>query len=332
MKAAYYEKYGPADVVKIKEVARPVIKDNEVLVKVYAASVTTADWRIRASAFPAFTWLAGRMMLGLFAPKVNVLGRDFAGRIVAKGKDVERFKLSDEVFGCSGNGAHAEYLAVPAEGTIVRKPVNLGYDEAAAVPFGALSALAFLRDFAKIRPGQTILINGASGGVGVFAVQLAKYFGADVTGVCSTANMELVRSIGADSVIDYSREDFTRNRKTYDIILDTVGKTAFSRCRRALKPEGIYIPLELGMKEIYHALVTSMIGGKKIVIGISWDTQENLAIIRGLLERGNIRPVIDGHYPLESIADAHRRVESRHKRGSVIVTFEEPEVLSLAAE
>ncbi|MGI9356288.1 MAG: NAD(P)-dependent alcohol dehydrogenase [Rhizobiaceae bacterium] len=331
MKAAAYQKYGSADVVEIKEVPRPTIKDNEVLVKVYATSVTTADWRLRASAFPLYAWLPGRIMFGLFAPKNKILGADFAGRIVAKGKNVTQFKGGDEVFGFSGNGAHAEYLAISENDAVVKKPVNLGYDEAAAVPFGALSALVFLRDFAKIKPGQRVLINGASGGVGVFAVQLAKHFGADVTGVCSTANLSLVKSIGADHVIDYTAEDCANTAGSYDIILDTVGTTSFSGSKRALTPSGVYVPLEFGLKEIFQSMLTSIMGTKRVVIGISGDSQDDLVFISDLLQRGKIMPVIDAHYPLERISDAHRRVESRHKTGSVVVNVEQSNFIRLAA-
>lgn len=332
MKAAAYHKYGSADVLRIEEVTRPSIADNEVLVKVYAAPVTTADWRLRASAFPGFTWLPGRLMFGLFAPRNPILGTDFSGRIVAKGKDVTHFRGGDEVFGFSGKGAHAEYLAISEDGAIVRKPANLDYDEAAAVPFGALSALVFLRDLAKIKRGHRILILGASGGVGVFAVQLAKHFGAEVTGVCSTANLSLVTSLGADHVIDYTTEDFTNRSETYDIIFDTIGKTSYSQCKRTLTPKGVFVPLNIGMREVFQSLMSLVTRGRKVVIGISGDTKEDLAYISQLLERSEIRPVVDGCYPLAQIANAHRRVESRHKTGAVIVSIGQTEALSLAAE
>jgi NADPH:quinone reductase-like Zn-dependent oxidoreductase len=321
MKAAYYERYGSADVLEIKEIARPEIKDNEVLVKVYATSVSTADWRIRASAFPAFSWLPGRLMFGLFRPKAKVPGADFAGRVVAKGKAVTRFNGGDAVFGTKRPGAHAEYLAVAEDGVIAAKPACLDYAEAAAVPFGALSALVFLRDFAKVRPGQKVLINGASGGVGVYAVQLAKHFGAEVTAVCSAGNQRLVAALGADHVIDYTTEDFTRSGKTYDLIVDTVGKTTFAACRRALTGTGIFLPIEFGLCDVVQSLISRIARGKRVVVGISNESRKDLALIADLLERRAIRPVIDGFYPLDRIADAHRRVESRHKTGSVIVTL-----------
>lgn len=321
MKAAWYDRYGSADVLKIAEIQRPEPKDNEILVQVFATTVTTADWRFRASAFPRIFWLAGRAMAGLLRPKVNVLGSEFAGRVVAKGRGVTRFKGGDEVFGFAIRmGAHAEYIAIAEDAPVVRKPDGIGYDEAAAVPFGAGSALSFLRDFAKVGPGLKVLVAGASGGVGVWAVQIARHLGADVTAVTSTGNVDLVSSLGADRVIDYKRENYWEAGGTWDLILDTAGTTEFAQAKRALNPKGIFLPVEFDGPEILQALRTSVFGGKRVRIGISGDSQENLQRIAGLLAKGEIRPVIDSRYPLECIADAHRRVESRHKRGSVVVT------------
>ncbi|MEX0955598.1 MAG: NAD(P)-dependent alcohol dehydrogenase [Rhizobiaceae bacterium] len=321
MKAAYYERYGSADVLEIRDVARPEPKDNEILVQVFATTVTTADWRFRASEFPGILWPAGRAMAGLLRPKVNVLGSEFAGRVVAKGKDVTKFKGGDEVFGFSiAMGANAEYIAIAEDAPVARKPVNLGYDEAAAVPFGAQSALSFLRDFARVGPGQKVLIAGASGGVGVWAVQIARHLGAEVTAVTSTGNMDLVRSLGADHIIDYKTQDYAATGETWDLILDTAGTTDFPHAQRALKPNCIFLPVEFNGREILQALRSAIFGGKRVKIGISSDSQESLTWLAGLLEKGDIRPVIDSHYSLERIADAHRRVESRHKRGSVVVT------------
>lgn len=331
MKAAIYEKYGSADVVEIKDVARPEIGENEVLVMVYATTVTTADWRFRASDFPAAFWLPGRLMAGLFAPKKKILGHEFAGRVVSVGETVTRFKLGDEVFGFSDGGAHAEYLAIGEDAAITRKPANIAYDGAAAVPFGALSALVFLRDFGKLRQGQRVLVNGASGAVGSYAVQLAKHFGAEVTGITSTGNVDLVRSLGATRVIDYSREDFTRDGAVYDLVFDTVGKISVARAKTVLKDGGVFIPLVFGLTEVVQSLVSSVFGRRKVVIGVSGDTKEDLEFIRKLLETGELRPVIDGHYPLERIADAHRRVESGHKVGAAVVTVVEAASLHRAA-
>jgi NADPH:quinone reductase-like Zn-dependent oxidoreductase len=263
-------------------------------------------------------------MAGLFAPRKKILGGEFAGRVAAVGEGVTRFKPGDDVFGFAGMGAHAEYVAVKADGPVAAKPPGLGYDEAAAVPFGALSALVFLRDFAKVQPGQRVLVVGAAGGVGVYAVQLARHFGAEVDGVCGPANVELVASLGARRVFDHTREDFTQSGETWDIIIDPVGRTSFAKCRSTLAPEGRHVFIEFGLAQIVQALVTSLAGGQRAVIGISGDTRDDLEFITSLLEAGAVRPVIDSRYPLERIADAHARTETRHKRGSVVVAIGEP--------
>ena len=330
MKAAWYEKYGSADVLEIREIARPGPKDDEILVQVFATSVNTADWRFRASKFPTIFWLAGRAMAGLFRPKKNVLGSEFAGRVVARGKNVTKFKGGDEVFGFSMPlGAHAEYIAISEDAPVVKKPASLGYDEAAAVPFGGQSALAFLRDFARVQPGWKVLVAGASGGLGVWAVQLARHMGAEVAAVTSTGNVDLVRSLGAEHVIDYTKADFAASGESYDLILDTAGTTDFAHASPALKADGIFLPVEFGGREIRQSLWSKLIGGKRVIVGVSSDSKEMLEYLAGLMDRGEIRAVIDSHYPLERIADAHRRVESRHKRGSVVVTIS-PRALPVA--
>lgn len=333
MKAAVYDRYGDADVIGIREVARPEPKPSEVLVKVFATTVTSADWRLRASAFPGGLWLAGRLFQGLRAPRARnrILGAEFAGRVVSLGGGVTRFRLGDAVMGFSGNGAHAEHLAIAETAAIVPKPPGLGYAEAAAVPFGALTALVFLRDVARVRPGQRVLILGASGGVGVPAVQIAKHFGAHVTGVCSTANVDLVASLGADRVIDYTREDYARMGERYDLVLDTVGASSFARCKGVLAAQGLYVPLEFGLRGLAQALTTRLRRGPRVVVGVSGSSQEDLAIIAGLIEQGALHPVIDSTFPLERIAEAHRRVESRRKTGSVVVAVDLPGQDSRAA-
>ena len=323
MKAALYNSYGGPDVVTIGEIARPEIKDDEVLVKVYATTVTSADWRFRASAYPHwYMWIIGRLMTGVTRPKAPVLGREFAGRVVAVGKAVTRFRLGDEVFGSgSRTGTHAEYLAIGEADAIAHKPAALGYDEAAAVPFGALAALVFLRDFAKLEPGQKVAVVGASGAVGAYAVQIARHMGATVTGVASTRNLALVTALGADRVVDYTEENFARAGENYDLVIDTVGATTFAQVEQALAPRGTYLPVEFGVREAMQSLGNKR-RGKKVVIGISGDSREDIEHIARLLDRGAIRPVIDSRHGFADIREAHRRVDSRRKTGAVVITLD----------
>jgi len=326
MKAIVYTEYGPPDVLQLKEVEKPTPKDNEVLIRVYAATVTAGDVNVRGFTFvpPGFGPLP-RLMFGLRKPKRTILGTELAGEIEAIGKDVTLFKKGDQVFGIGSESfvAYAEYVCRPEAGALAIKPTNLTYEEAAAVPFGASTALYFLRDMAKIQRGQKILINGASGGVGTYAVQLARYYGAEVTGVCSTTNLELVKSLGADKVIDYTKEDFTKSGETYDIILDTVvGKTSFSRCKHSLKQKGLYLAVAGGLQEMVQMLWTSMIGGKKVLFGSPSECKEYLIFLKELIEAGKIKVVIDRRYPLEQTAEAHRYVDKGHKKGNVVITLE----------
>jgi NADPH:quinone reductase-like Zn-dependent oxidoreductase len=319
MKAVVYESYGSPDVLGLHEVDRPVAGDSEVLVEVGATSVTTADWRLRAAAFPGVMQVPGRLMFGILRPRRRVLGGEFAGRVEAVGARVTRFRPGQRVFGFCGLGAHAEYVAVPEAGAIAPTPENLGDEQAAAVPFGALAALVFLRDQAGVQPGQRVLIVGASGGVGVYAVQLAQYLGAEVTGVCSTTNVELVRSLGAAHVIDYALEDFAGRGRVYDVILDTVGATGFKRCKDTLADGGVFVPLNFGLRELAQKVATLISGGKRIAIGVNDDTREDLEFLLPLLASGALRPVIDRRYPLDRIAEAHSYVEGRHRKGSVVI-------------
>jgi NADPH:quinone reductase-like Zn-dependent oxidoreductase len=319
MKAAVYERYGPPDVVSIGDVPKPEPGPKDLLVEVRATTVTTADWRFRAAAFPGVMFLPGRLMAGVFGPRKKVLGGEFAGRVAAVGDDVALFRPGDDVFGFAGMGAHAEFLTVPEDGPVVVKPVGLGDDEAAAMPFGALSALVFLRDFARLQSGERALVIGASGGVGVHAVQLARHLGAAVDAVCGPANIDLVRSLGADRVYDHTRDDFRGDAETWDVIIDPVGRSSFPACREALRPGGRHVFLEFGLAEMLQALATSLAGNKRVVIGISGDRKEDLQFVADLLAAGAVRPVIDSRYPLDRIAEAHARVETRHKRGSVVV-------------
>lgn len=324
MQACIYEQYGPAEVVKVGQVERPVVKADEVLVRVHATSVTTADWRFRAAAFPRGFRLMGRLMLGLFRPRNPVLGMDFAGVVEATGKDVTRFRVGERVFGAASpirRGAHAEYVAVKASGAIVSTPACLGDEEAAAIPFGGNSALAFLRDFGRLRAGQRVLVVGASGGVGVWAVQIARHLGAEVTGVCSARNVDLVRSLGAHHVVDYTSGAIAEKGEKYDLIFDTVGVTTFDGCKDALSERGIYLPLNSGVTEIAQAILTAWSTGKRVKYAVSQNTRESLELIVNLIQSGALRPVIDLVYPMDQIAEAHRHVEGRHKRGSVVVTM-----------
>ncbi|HEX9921461.1 MAG TPA: NAD(P)-dependent alcohol dehydrogenase [Anaerolineae bacterium] len=324
MKAIVYTKYGSPDVLELKEVEKPTPKDNEVLIKIYATTVETTD-----AIFRQGNNFSARLFTGLFKPKFTRPGGEFAGEIKAVGKDVTRFKEGDQVFGTTAPsfGAHAEYICLPEDGAMAIKPANLTYEEAVSFHPGALTALPNLRDAANIQSGQEVLINGASGSIGTSAVQLAKVFGAEVTGVCSTANVDLVKSLGADKVIDYTKEDFTRTGQTYDIIFDTVGKSSFSQSKRALKPGGIYLTTVITPAILGQMLWTSKFGSKKAKILFAGlrsvsEKNEDLAFFLELVEAGALKPVIDRRYPLEQIAEAHRYVDTGHKKGNVVITVE----------
>ncbi len=317
MKAIVYTKFGPPDVLHLIDVEKPAPKDNEVLIRIFASTVTKEEPGMRKS--PGFN--------GLIKPKNSILGEEFAGEIEAIGKNVSLFKKGDQVYGITDFGAHAEYLCLPEDKVLVIMPKNLTYEEAAAVPNGVLTALPFLRDKANIQSGQKILINGASGAVGTAAVQIAKYFGAEVTGVCSTTNLELVKSLGANKVIDYTKEDFTKSGQTYDIIFDTVGKTSFSLCKSSLKQRGVYLATVPTLAILLQMLWTSMIGRKKVIFAATGlrsasEKAKVLVFFKELIEAGKIKSVIDRSYPLEQTAEAHRYVEKGHKKGNVVITLE----------
>jgi NADPH:quinone reductase-like Zn-dependent oxidoreductase len=329
MKAVVYTEYGPPEVLQLQEVEKPSPKDDEVLIRIYATAVTSGDYTLRS--LDASTRIMGLLFgfnFGLIRPKNPMLGYDLAGEVEAVGIDVKRFKVGDQVFGSAGarRGAYAEYICLPEEsedeegGLLALKPANMTYEEAAAVPHGALSALVFLRDKGNIQSGQEVLIYGASGGVGTYAVQLAKCFGAEVTGVCSTTNLELVKSLGADKVIDYTKEDFTKDGKTYDLIYETVGKSSFSRNLSSLKEDGIYLAGSAGLLQTFQIAWTSMRGSKKIVVGPGFGSKEDLIFLKELIEAGKIKPVIDRRYPLEQIEEAHRYADTGHKNGNVVIS------------
>jgi NADPH:quinone reductase-like Zn-dependent oxidoreductase len=325
MKAIVHTAYGPPDELQLKEVEKPAPKEDEVLIRIRATTVTTSDCNIRNFTFvPKLFLLPSRIQLGFTKPKNRILGLDLAGQIEAVGKDVQRFTVGDEVFGTSepALGAHAEYICIPEGGVLTPKPANMTYEEAAAIPLAGNTALYFIRDLGNVQAGQEVLINGASGGVGTFSVQLAKYYGAEVTGVCSTANLELVRSLGADKVIDYTAEDFTKTGQTYDVIFDAVGKSSFARCRGSLKKNGNYLNTLPQLAVLLPMVWTSIVGGKKVKMGDAIIEAGNLVFLRELVEAGKIRPVIDRTYPLEQTAEAFRYVEKGHKKGNVVITVD----------
>ncbi|MEM5015157.1 NAD(P)-dependent alcohol dehydrogenase [Metabacillus indicus] len=323
MKAIVYTRYGPPDVLELKQVEKPIPKENEILVKVKATTVTVADIRSRSFTIPPAFWLPARITLGLKRPKKEILGMELAGEVELVGKNVKKFKPGDRVFAASlaGFGAYAEYKCLEEDGPIAIKPSNITYGEAAAIPIGARTALYFLRK-ASIKSGQSVLVYGASGSVGSYAVQIAKYFGANVTGVCSTANLELVKSLGADKVIDYTAEDFSSTDETYDVIFEAVNKSSFSACMNLLKSNGTYINVTEPLPSV-QMLWTKLTSNKKLLLSRnSPETSDALNFLKELVEIGKIKVVIDRYYSFDEIVEAHRYVEKGHKRGNVVINVE----------
>ncbi|MEW5595801.1 NAD(P)-dependent alcohol dehydrogenase [Peribacillus frigoritolerans] len=323
MKAIVYTKYGPPDVLHLKEVEKPDPKENEILIKVKAATVTMGDIRSRSFTVPLSVWLPARIIMGLRRPKKTILGLELSGEVESVGKDVKLFKAGDQIFAASqvGYGAYAEYKCLREDGPVSIKPNNLSFEEAAAIPIGARTALFYLRK-ANVQSGQKVLVYGASGSVGSYAVQIAKYFGAKVTGVCSTVNVELVKSLGADKVIDYTSEDFSRDGGTYDVIFEAVNKSTFSACMKSLKKDGTYLNVTVPVPGV-RMLWTKLTTGKKLILSQnSPETPEALNFLKELVEAGKIKVVIDRCYAFEELVQAHRYVEKGHKKGNVVITME----------
>jgi NADPH:quinone reductase-like Zn-dependent oxidoreductase len=322
VKAIVCERYGPPEVLRVKDVEKPTPGHHDVLIKVRATTVTSGDWRVRSLQMPVGFGLISRLVLGISRPRQPILGSELAGDIESVGKDVRKFKVGDQVFAFSGSrlGCHAEYTCMPEDGAMALKPPNLTYEEAAALSFGGTTALHFFRR-GKLQRGERVLVNGASGGVGTAAVQLARHFGAHVTGVCSTANVELVRSLDTQRVIDYTREDFTRSGETYDVIVDTVGTAPFSRSKDSLRAGGRLLLVLGGLPDMLRIPWVSMTSRKKIIAGPATGRADDVRFLAQLAHAGKFRPVIDRRYPFEQIVEAHRYVDTGRKKGNVVISL-----------
>lgn len=329
MKAIIWTKYGPPDGLQLQEAEKPVPKDDEILIKVHATTVTAGDCEMRRLALPLMLSFPVRLYAGFLRPKrISILGQELAGEVEEVGKHVKSFKRGDQIFGTTGFGfgAYAEYICLPAEpddtqGALAAKPTNLTYEEAAAVPTAGFEALHYLRR-ANIQPGKKVLIIGAGGSIGTFSVQLARHMGAEVTGVDSTEKLDLLRSTGANRVIDYTKEDYTNNGESYDLIIDVVGRKFVSRRLKLLKQDGYYFLAYAGLSDIVLSMWTSMTSHKKLKIESASQKKEDLIFLKELIEAGKIKPVIDRCYPLEQTAEAHRYVETGSKKGNVVITVE----------
>jgi 2-desacetyl-2-hydroxyethyl bacteriochlorophyllide A dehydrogenase len=328
MKAIIYDRYGPPEVLQVKEVPEPIPGDKEILIRISAASVNYGDLiarhfnDVKPSQFnmPFLFWFMAKMFFGWNRPKIKILGSEFSGEVAAMGKSVEQFKKGDQVFGYLGQamGTYAEYLCLPEKAVVTRKPVNMTHEEAATIPSGSMTALSLL-DKVNIQKGQKVLINGASGGIGSIAVQLAKNLGAEVTGVCSTNRVEFVRSLGADQVIDYTQKDFTQNSEKYDLIFDVLGKSSFSRSKKSLTENGRYLRASFKSTQLFQMFWTSLFSRKKVICALSPQKTEDLEKIRDLIEAGKIKSIVDKRFPLEQAAEAHRYAEGGHKKGNIVI-------------
>lgn len=319
MRALTYKRYGPAEVVEVREVPEPLPGPEDVLVHVHASAVNSADWRVRAAAFPGLLAIPGRMMFGLLKPRNERLGTEFAGTVKAVGYSVSRFSVGDRVYGfLSGGGASADYLCIHEDAAVVPLPASLSFEEGAALPFGGLAALVFLTQFGDLKFGQNSLIVGASGGVGAYAVQIAKSVGASVSGIAGPDSQDLIRKLGVDHAIDYTTTDITKLTDRFDLILDTVGALTPGEAFALLKSGGVYLPLNMGLREVMAAMLNCF-RDRKIKLGVNEDTAEDLAALNALVETGQLKAVIDSVYPLEEAVVAHQRVEGRHKKGAVVL-------------
>jgi NADPH:quinone reductase-like Zn-dependent oxidoreductase len=322
VKAVVYDRYGPPEVLRIEEIATPTPKDNEVLIRIHVTTVTSADWRVRSQTVPKGFGLIMRLVFGIRKPRQPILGSELAGVVAAIGNDVTRFKVGERVFAFSDArmGCHAEVICLPQDGMVVATPPALTDETAAALCFGGTTALDFLRR-GKVQRGDKVLVNGASGAVGTAVVQLARHFGAEVTGVCSAANRDLVIALGAAHVIDYTQADFTHNGETYDLIVDTVGTVPFSRCKRSLKDGGRLLMVVAGLPDMLQGVWVSLMGRKTVIAGPTAVKLDDLRHLAALAEAGDVQPVIDRRYPLEQIVEAHRYVDTGRKKGNVIITM-----------
>lgn len=330
MKALIYESYGPPEVLKLVEIEKPSPKENEILIRNHAASVNYGDTLARnfndvtpgKFNMPFLFWFMAKFFFGFSKPKVKILGSEFSGEVEAVGKAVTRFKVGDKVFGYRGQsmGAYAEYLAVPEKSVVTFKPENISYEEAAAIPGGSMVALFILRKL-NIQRGQKILINGASGGNGNFAVQIAKNLGAVVTGVCGTNRVDFVKALGADSVIDYTKEDFTKNGQKYDIIFDVLGRAGFSNCKNSLTENGRYVLVSFKVKQLLQMMWTSSFGNKKVMCVLSPQKLDDLVVVTKMIEEGKIKSIIDKAFRMDQAVEAHKYAEQGNKKGNVVITF-----------
>ena len=322
MKAIVFTEFGPPDVLQLKEVEKPIPKDDEVLIKVHAAEATKTDCELRSFNFPVkWFWLPLRITMGLIKPKKQILGGYFAGEVESVGKDVSKFKKGDQVFGTTKlrMGAYGEYVCLPASYTLVPKPYNVSFEEAAAVPLGGLNALHFLRK-ANIRKGEKVLVNGAGGSIGTFGVQIAKAMGAEVTAVDSTIKEEMLRRIGADHFFDYTKVDFTKSRKTYDVIFDMVAKSSYSECVKALNSKGRYLMANPRISDMLRSVLTSKFTDKTAIFVFAGEKEEELLALKEMIEEGKIKSIVDKIYPFEQAAEAHRRVETEQRLGPVVIS------------